>query len=399
MLDFDLNEPLMEEENDEQDDEPFIGQTFESEDEAFVFYNNYAKQHGFVVRKDRSDTRNGRTIRRDILCHRAGKQRLKVADHFKPQRNKKSSKCDCKAHMRITLKRSFDIFPEEWHVTKFINLHNHGMISPEAMRFLPTNRTITSEDEKQILMYKEAGLQVRQIIKVMELQKNVKHGELSFIDKDVRNLFDRVKRMLGANDAKDLVDYMKSAKQENKMFQYVFTLDGYGRLEHLFWCQAQSFDCCWFAALLRNDYKNWCASIYQSYKMTVPEDFEHNWTLMVAKFKLQDNRHIKASSIGKEVIDEDTLPEDEYIPLSNTLGGGDEVLPPLQSKKKGRPRKKRDKGGKELGKKLTKSCSICKQSGHTKPTCPSNENIVAVNNMDAGTSFISQKRKKIAVDT
>ncbi|KAK8573340.1 hypothetical protein V6N13_100142 [Hibiscus sabdariffa] len=197
MMDFDLNEPLMEEENDEQDDEPFIGQTFESEDEVFVFYNNYAKQHGFVVRKDRSDTRNGRTIRRDILCHRAGKQRLKVADHFTPQRNKKSSKCDCKAHMRITLKMSFDIFPEEWHVTKFVNLHNHGMISPEAMRFLPTNRTITSEDEKQILMCKEAGLQVRQIIKVMELQKNVKHGELSFIDKDVRNLFDRVKRMLG----------------------------------------------------------------------------------------------------------------------------------------------------------------------------------------------------------
>ncbi|KAK8511689.1 hypothetical protein V6N12_000733 [Hibiscus sabdariffa] len=243
MLDFDLNEPLMEEENNEQDDEPFIGQTFESEDEAFVFYNNYAKRHGFVVRKDRSDTRNGRTIRRDILCHRAGKQRLKVADHSKPQRNKKSSKCDCKAHMRITLKRSFDIFPEEWHVTKFVNLHNHGMISPEAMRFLPTNRTITSEDEKQILMYKEAGLQVRQIIKVMELHKNVKHGELSFIDKDVRNLFDRVKRMLGASDAKDLVDYMKSARQENKMFQYVFTVDGYRRLEHLFWCQPQSFDC------------------------------------------------------------------------------------------------------------------------------------------------------------
>ncbi|KAK8614930.1 hypothetical protein V6N13_068717 [Hibiscus sabdariffa] len=342
MLDFDLNEPLMEEENNEQDDEPFIGQTFESEDEAFVFYNNYAKRHGFVVRKDRSDTRNGKTIRRDILCHRAGKQRLKVADHSKPQRNKKSSKCDCKAHMRITLKRSFDIFPEEWHVSKFVNLHNHGMISPEAMRFLPTNRTITSEDEKQILMYKEAGLQVRQIIKVMELQKNVKH------------------------------------------------------------------------ALLRNDYKNWCASFYQLYKMTVPEDFEHSWTLMVAKFKLQDNRHIKdcfkipssylpvrwcsdalqAGSIGKEVIDEDTLPEDEYIPLSNTLGGGDEVLPPPQSKKKGRPKKKRDKSGKELRKKLTKSCSICKQSGHTKPTCPSNENIVVVNNMDASTSFISQKRKK-----
>ncbi|GMI66526.1 FAR1-related sequence 11 [Hibiscus trionum] len=218
MLDFNLNEPLMEEENDKQDDEPFIGQTFESEDETFTFYNNYAKRHGFVDRKDRSDTRKGRTIRRNILCHRAGKQRLKVADHFKPQRNTKSLKCDCKAHMRITLKKSFDIFLEEWHVTKFVNLHNHSMISLEAMRFLPTNRTITSEDEKQILLYKEAGLQVRQIIKVMELQKNVKHGELSFIDKDVRNLFDRVKRMIGADDAKNLMEYMKSAKQENKMF-------------------------------------------------------------------------------------------------------------------------------------------------------------------------------------
>ncbi|KAL4363603.1 hypothetical protein GQ457_04G014790 [Hibiscus cannabinus] len=68
----------MEEENDERDDEPFIGQTFESEDETFVFYNNYAKQHGFVVRKNRSGIRNGKTIRRDILCNRVGKQRLKV---------------------------------------------------------------------------------------------------------------------------------------------------------------------------------------------------------------------------------------------------------------------------------------------------------------------------------
>ncbi|KAK8527753.1 hypothetical protein V6N12_054952 [Hibiscus sabdariffa] len=111
-------------------------------------------------------------------------------------------------------------------------------------------------------------------------------------------------------------------------------------------------------------------------------------------FVKQCSDALQASSIDKEVIDEDTLPEDEYITLINTLGGGDEVLPPPQSKKKGRPKKKRDKGGKELGKKLTKSCSICKESGHTKPTCPSNENIVAVNNMDAGTSFISQKRKK-----
>ncbi|GMI66523.1 hypothetical protein HRI_000321600 [Hibiscus trionum] len=52
---------------------------------------------------------------------------------------------------------------------------------------------------------------------------------------------------------------------------------------------------------------------------------------------------LQASSTSKEAID-------EYIPLSNALGV-EEVLPPPQSKKKGRLKKKRDKGGKELGKK------------------------------------------------
>ncbi|KAL4325710.1 hypothetical protein GQ457_11G022740 [Hibiscus cannabinus] len=50
---------------------------------------------------------------------------------------------------------------------------------------------------------------------------------------------------------------------------------------------------CWFAALLRNDYKSWCADFYQLYKMIVPEEFEYNWSLMVAKYKLEDNKHIQ----------------------------------------------------------------------------------------------------------
>ncbi|KAL2924236.1 Protein FAR1-RELATED SEQUENCE 11 [Bienertia sinuspersici] len=77
MLDFDLNEHLIEE-NDREIDEPFIGQTFANHEEAFVSYNSYAKQHGFVVRKDRSDTRHGKTIKRDLVCHRGGIPKLKT---------------------------------------------------------------------------------------------------------------------------------------------------------------------------------------------------------------------------------------------------------------------------------------------------------------------------------
>ncbi|XP_021757666.1 protein FAR1-RELATED SEQUENCE 11-like isoform X2 [Chenopodium quinoa] len=393
MLDVDLNEPLIEEEN--NDDEPFIGQTFESQEEAYVFYNKYAKQHGFVVRKDRSDTRHGRTIRRDFYCHCGGKKPLKVVDFSKPQRNKESSKCDCKAHMRITLKKCFDIFPEEWHVTKYSKQHNHVMLPPEAMRFLPSNRNISGEDEKKILLLKEAGLSARQIIRVLELEKNVGHGELPFIQKDVRNLFGRVKRLLGANDSKSLLEYMKSTNEENNKFQYAYTVDGERRLENIFWCSAESFDwyqkygdvvvfdttykvnaydmpcgifvgvdnhgrtilfgcallrnettstfswlmktfvrimksapktiitdqdpwmskaienempttkhsyciwhitskfSCWFATLLRENYQKWCADFYNLYKMTITEEFERSWTLMIAKYNLQENKHVQ----------------------------------------------------------------------------------------------------------
>ncbi|XP_065861583.1 protein FAR1-RELATED SEQUENCE 11-like isoform X2 [Euphorbia lathyris] len=297
--------------------------------------------------------------------------------------------------MCITLKSCFDIFSEEWHVNVFVKEHNHNILSPEELCFLPANRSITLEDEKQIFLYKEAGLSIRQILRVMELEKNLKHSELAFFDRDIRNLYGKVKRMLGDNDAKNIMQYMKSTKEENKMFQYAFTLDEERRLENLFWCHAQSFEwyqqygdvvvfdttykvnsydmpcgifvgvdnhgktilfgcallrnettstfkwlmktfvsimkkppktiitdqdpwmseaisfempttkhsfciwhitskfSCWFAALLRNDYQKWCGDFYELYKMTIPEEFEHNRCLIVEKYNLQNNKHVQ----------------------------------------------------------------------------------------------------------
>nr|GEZ47290.1 protein FAR1-related sequence 11 [Tanacetum cinerariifolium] len=71
----------------------------------------------------------------------------------------------------------------EWHVTKFIKDHNHELLSHEEMRFPPANRIITPEDEQEILLSKEAGLNIREIIQVVELKKNVKLGEFRLVSK------------------------------------------------------------------------------------------------------------------------------------------------------------------------------------------------------------------------
>ena len=69
----------------ENEFEPFVGQCFLSEEEAFIFYKNYANRYGFTIRKCRFVTKNGENVRRDFFCHREGRQQLKRVDSSKEQ--------------------------------------------------------------------------------------------------------------------------------------------------------------------------------------------------------------------------------------------------------------------------------------------------------------------------
>ena len=162
----------------------------------------------------------------------------------KEQRNRISSKCGCKANLRITLRKSYDIFPQEWHVTKFIVDHNHELMTHSEVRFLPSNRVITKDDEERILLLKEAGLSIRQIMRIMELEKNLKYGHLPFLQIDVRNLYVKMRRM----HAMSLLQYCKVAKENNSKFQYAFTIDDERKLEHIFWSPIPCFD--WYQELI-----------------------------------------------------------------------------------------------------------------------------------------------------
>ena len=88
-----------------------------------------------VVRRKK----NGEIGRRNFFCHRKGRQPLKMVDPSKEQRNRMSLKCGCKARLTIVLRKSIDIFPKEWQVTIFVIDHNHELLSPSSVRFLPAN--------------------------------------------------------------------------------------------------------------------------------------------------------------------------------------------------------------------------------------------------------------------
>ena len=72
------------------------------------------------------------------------------------------------------------------------------------MRFLPAYRIILEDDRERIFLLKEGGLSVRQIMRVIELEKNVKHGYLPYTEKDIRKT--------EGSDVMDLLKYCEDAK-------------------------------------------------------------------------------------------------------------------------------------------------------------------------------------------
>ncbi|XP_050217993.1 protein FAR1-RELATED SEQUENCE 11-like [Mercurialis annua] len=215
---------------------PFIGQRFVSQDAAYEFYCSFAKQCGFSIRRHRTRGKDGvgrGVTRRDFTCHRGGFPQMKPYEDGKMQRNRKSSRCGCQAYMRIVKRADFDV--PEWRVTGFSNVHNHELLKSNEVCFLPAYCTMSPDDKTRICMFAKAGMSVRQMLRLLELEKGVKLGCLPFTEIDVRNLLQSFKNMSRDNDAIDLIAMCKKLKDEDHKFKYDFKIDGHNRLEHIAW--------------------------------------------------------------------------------------------------------------------------------------------------------------------
>ncbi|XP_020235111.1 protein FAR1-RELATED SEQUENCE 11 [Cajanus cajan] len=220
---------------------PFIGQRFVSQEAAYEFYCSFAKQCGFSIRRHRTRGKDGvgrGVTRRDFTCHRGGYPQIKPSDDGKAQRNRKSSRCGCQAYMRIVKRADFDV--SEWRVTGFRNIHNHELLKSNEVRLLPAYCPISPDDKSRICMFAKAGMSVRQMLRLMELEKGVKLGCLPFTEIDVRNLLQSFRNVDRDNDAIDLIAMCKRLKDENQNFKYEFKIDSNNRLEHIAWSYSSS---------------------------------------------------------------------------------------------------------------------------------------------------------------
>ncbi|KAG9138724.1 hypothetical protein Leryth_021035 [Lithospermum erythrorhizon] len=220
---------------------PYMGQIFANHDAAYEFYSEFARQCGFSIRRHRTEGKEGvgkGLRRRYFVCHRAGNTPIKALNENKPQRNRKSSRCGCQAYMRIS--KTTELGTQEWRVTGFANHHNHELLEPNQVRFLPAYRSISDVDKNRILMFAKTGISVQQMMRLLELEKCVEPGYLPFTEKDVRNFLQSFRKGGPEDESIDLLRMCRNIKEKDPNFKYDFTLDSENKVVNIAWSYASS---------------------------------------------------------------------------------------------------------------------------------------------------------------
>ncbi|KAK2359019.1 protein FAR1-RELATED SEQUENCE [Trifolium repens] len=221
--------------------DPFEGQIFNNDDEAYEFYSVFARKNGFSIRRDHSyKSRKNESgdnplgvYKREFVCHRAGIVKQRKVNDVESQRKRKSSRCNCSAKM-LVINRTIG-FEEKWVVNYFNNHHNHELLDDKEVQFLPAYRNISIVDQNRIHLLSKAGCPVSLIMRVLELEKGINTGNLPFLEKDIRNFIQSHSGIGQENDASNVLKLCKSLKDMDDTFKYDFTIDENNKLEHIIW--------------------------------------------------------------------------------------------------------------------------------------------------------------------
>jgi zinc finger SWIM domain-containing protein 3 len=158
---------------------------FNSEDEGFEFYNEYAYEKGFSVRKDYCEwdnDHNEKTLHKFVCRCEGFREDKHLRREIKKRRSQNITLYGCRAKFVIAL----DYDTEQWYVKDFIDEHNHPMIDADLCCFLRSHRKVTDEQKAEIVHLQISGIRKHQIRDSMLKQYNG-YDKVGFTAKDLYN--------------------------------------------------------------------------------------------------------------------------------------------------------------------------------------------------------------------
>ncbi|GFS40197.1 hypothetical protein Acr_00g0067080 [Actinidia rufa] len=128
-------------------EEPKEGMTFDTSEDAYLFYCRYAKENGFSVSK-RTSRKGSDGKLKDITlsCSRTGKARVKTSNPVKPR---PQSRMNCPAHIRVVNRDG------KFNLNRVVLDHNHEQ-SPGKARYFKSNRVLDEHGRLRNVFWADA---------------------------------------------------------------------------------------------------------------------------------------------------------------------------------------------------------------------------------------------------
>ncbi|CAO2196946.1 unnamed protein product [Urochloa humidicola] len=216
-----------------------VNKSFATDGEAYIFYNKYARDKGFSVRRQkvRRSKRSGAVLFRRFLCSREGEREAKWLDKKDCSRRPRAlTRCDCRAKLEVRLDRSWGA----WYVANFVDEHNHRLATPDEVPFLWSHRKLKDFQKTEIMSLEATGIRKHVIMSALQCRYGG-YGQVGIIRKDAYNFSSRYKRSrIAEGDAMTVLGLMQSRQKEDPDFYYDYQLDDEGHLKTMFWCDGQS---------------------------------------------------------------------------------------------------------------------------------------------------------------
>ena len=247
---------------------PYVGQRFESFEEAKEFYQTYAKFHGFAVNTEyhRKIKKTNEYSRGEMRCYKArrNKKGKGVAPVVPERKRGIIVKTECPVRCKLNVDGA------RWVVTEYFDEHNHELIKKfDLVKFLTAHRGFTPLEKKFIKLLHDCNVGPSRMVQILSLIHS-KKGTLSsmpYIPADVTNLKAKYRRESKLADIEATMAYFDEKAKEDPDFFYRIRLDDEDRVRNMYWVDGAARraykhfrDCISFdATYLTNMYKMPCA--------------------------------------------------------------------------------------------------------------------------------------------
>ncbi|XP_031250052.1 protein FAR1-RELATED SEQUENCE 8-like [Pistacia vera] len=210
---------------------PVVGMEFESYDDAYNYYNCYAKELGFAIRVKSSWTkRNSKEKRGAVLCCNCeGFKTIKEANS-----RRKETRTGCLAMIRLRLVES-----NRWRVDEVKLEHNH-LFDPERAQNSKSHKKMEAGSKRKVEPTVDVEVRTIKLYRTPVLD-SVGSGSSNSNVGEISNHVDLLKRLkLNKGDAQVIYNYFSRVQLTDPNFVYLMDLNDEGYLRNVFWIDSKS---------------------------------------------------------------------------------------------------------------------------------------------------------------